>query len=248
MNLQSAVGTYRALAAVAAFIPNWCAVISIISFVTGCGALPQLEDTSPSRSNLQLTIDARALPDASTDRNTYLLMPGNDGVYANDPLYQEVARRANDALLERGFTPAATPSTADLAIVLHYGLGDFRRAAREFVLPMTNASSRADGAVPQPSASDATATMEAPTSLRRYVLLTAYDWQQYRGAWKQKVVWKTLLQGGDLQADMRRWLPQMMAASVPFLSQNLQRPVVVEIGTDDADPFDGQAIDAASIR
>lgn len=70
--------------------------------------------------NVRVTSTSNA---TALHKHTYVLAPGREGVDPSDPLFKEFAAYVTRALTAKGYASTDDPRTADLAILLSYGIG-----------------------------------------------------------------------------------------------------------------------------
>lgn len=199
------------------------------------------------------TVDAIAAPEAPTLRR-YFLTPGNEGVNEGDLQYREFAAYVDRAMAYRGFTKVIDPKAADIAVVLQYGIGDARTVVRTYNLPIFGqtgvSSSRTTGSLSPGYGGSAnynattyntptygiTGTMQRQveeTTYSRFMMLSAYDWQEFGRTQKESQVWKISVNSVGPSGDLRMIFPLMLGATLPGIGKSSTGMLVGHIGDQD---------------
>jgi hypothetical protein len=218
-------------------------VIIFITLLVGCAA------TQPSFS---VSVDSLASPIAAT-KKTYLLIPGNKGVSHNDLQFQEYENYLKRVLNGRGYIAASSEEDADLAIVLSYGIGDPQKQQYSYSLPtwgktgVSSANTYGTATTYGNTTSVNTTTTYTPTygvtgstnhtgtrtTFFRYVLITGYDYTEFKQSEKEVQIWKTTVSSTGSSGDLRRVFPVLMAASEPYIATNTGQQIPVSLSESD---------------
>lgn len=213
-----------------------CFLFGMVFTLTACG-------TGPLRYSTQ--VDSLASPNA-TQAKTYLILPGNAGVTADDLQYQEFATYVMRSLTANGFVEAKKFDDADVAVVLTYGIGDPQTHEYSYSLPtfgQTGVSSSQTSGIVTSSGSYSATTTYTPsfgvtgyvpqtgsvTTYFRYVVMAGYDLKVYQATGKQVQLWRTRITSTGTSGDLRTVFPIMIAAAEPYVGVNSGKQVTVEL-------------------
>lgn len=199
-------------------------------------------------------VDAlRGAPDGSlASSGTFHLEPGGDH-RAGDLHYQEAARYARKALIDRGFTEASNPSAADIRVAVDFGIGAGETAFRTVTQPIyLRESPRYDRVVVQYRDKDGKirrsfSTVYVPSRVAfvdhreqtvayrefpKFLSLTAHAAGTGPLA-EQKQVWSVRAGIRDSSEDLRAYLPWLALALQPYIGEDTgkQVEVIIEPGS-----------------
>ncbi len=93
-------------------------------FVAGCETSPRLE----------VSVSSLVAPGGDAFRQ-YALVPGNEGVKADDLQFREFAEFIERAMKLQGFIKASAPESADLLVVAAYSVGDPQTRTYTYTVP-----------------------------------------------------------------------------------------------------------------
>ena len=185
---------------------------------------------------------------------TYVLVTGTEGAAANDLQFMEYAKYVERVLSERGFQSVTSSDTADMAIVMNYGIGEPQTTTYSYSLPVWgrkgggrttfNASTCGAGgcahttgtAYQQPTygvvgAVNRTGTV---TTYFRYLILEAVDLGEYRRSQAVVPIWKTTITSSGSSGDLRRVMPILVAAGLPYIATDTGQQIELRLyETDD---------------
>ena len=222
-----------------------CSVLCII-LLSGCATVGRL--------NFNIGVDSLASSNA-TQNKTYLLLPGNQGITPADLQFQEYAEYLKHVLEEKGYVYTTSQEKADLAVYLAYGIGDPETFQYAYSLPVWGhtgyystsshiAQTTEDGKttyrnittyVPSYGFAGYETYMGSRTAYSRFVVITAYDYDQFKKEEKEIQLWKTTITSLGRSDDLRRVFPVLLAASIPYLATDTGHKVYVSLSeTDDA--------------
>lgn len=225
-----------------------CSVLFII-LLSGCSTLSGIGNV-----RFGVAVDSFASGEASS-KKTYLLLPGNQGVTDADLEFQEYAAYLKRAMEAKGYVYTTSKDEADLAVYLSYGMGDPETYQYAYSLPEWGhtgfLSSRTyvaetgdDGKKTYRSYTTFTPTygyrgystyIDTRTAYRRFAVITAYDYEQFKKDKKEVQLWKTTVTSTGASDDLRRIFPVLIAASVPYLATDTGHKVYIKLSeTDDA--------------
>ncbi len=220
-----------------------CSVLLII-LLSGCSSL--------GKARFNVAVDSFASRDASS-KKTYLLLPGNQGVTETDLEFQEYAAYFKGIMDIKGYVYTTSKEEADLAVYLSYGIGDPETYQYAYSLPEWGhtgyLSSRTyvtgvdeDGEKTYRSYTTFTPTwgyrgystyIDTKTAYRCFVVIAAYDYEQYKNDETEVQLWKTTVTSTGASDDLRRILPVLMAASEPYLSTDTGQKVYLTLYEED---------------
>lgn len=189
-------------------------------------------------------------PALAATQRAYTLRSGLPGVGSNDLEFREVARYVRAALAQRGFTEAADPARADLAIFISYGVG--KPVARTYTTATpiyaevgggyyttheqsTDASGKTttvSRTAYQPGYYQRVGTDTAVNTVvtyKKYLELSARDNRDPAHAATAREIWTLTAASNDLNADLREALPYLLAAAIPSLGENTHQAIFVEV-------------------
>lgn len=117
-------------------------LIGLVAIVLGgCASSPLMNELwgAPAEraggAKYMMAIDALA-SQAADHRQSYVILPGNEGVKRGDLQYLEYERYLARALELRGFEPVENREDADFAVLLLYGIGDPVISHRTYMWPI----------------------------------------------------------------------------------------------------------------
>jgi hypothetical protein len=191
-------------------------------------------------------VDALAAPNASAHR-TYVLLPGEEGLHQGDLLYAELAATAERALGRAGFRAASAETPADVAIFLSYGFDDPYTV--HTVRTETSATSAPVHLPALPTAGRPAigagfgATSEYRTGFDDVETRTTVSTSQWYPATARLTahslagdgeaigaqLWSTSAELYGTARDLRRFFPLLMAAVEPWLAEQTDSRVSVQI-------------------
>jgi hypothetical protein len=209
------------------------ALLSVVLFLSGCAAM------GAGRLAFAVEVSSLAAPGASA-RQTYVVLPGNEGIEAGDLLFREFATQVSRVLDSRGFFPADDADKADLAVVLFYGIGDPKVTQYTYALPvwgqtgissaytsgvvrsMGNTTTYSGSTTYNPSygVTGYTTHVGSVTTYFRYADIIGYDLKRFRDTNQQIQLWKTSITSTGSSGDIRRIFPIMIGAATPYLAKD----------------------------
>ena len=173
-------------------------------------------------------------------KTSYILLPGNNGTNPDDIQFKEFAAYVNRALVNQRFIPVSSLQEADIAIFLSYGIGDPKEHQYTYSIPTWGqtgvSSSHTYGTIntygnfgtysgtttytPTYGITGRTTHTGSYTSYFRYIVLDAFDLEQYKKSGKEVQLWKTTVTSSGSSGDLRRVFPLLVAASQDFIGKN----------------------------
>ena len=196
--------------------------------------------------NVRITSSSDA---SALDKHTYVLVPGDERVDPTDPQFKEFAVYVDRALTARGYAPTVDSTTADLFILVSYGMG--QPTPRDMHVPIyaqTASFSGADSRVNREmTTSGGTFDMPltaiygdvytgiAPVSqYGRWAEVVAIDAQDYARTQTITQAWKTTITSRGSTSDLRQVFPIMIAGAAPLLGADTKGRVSIDLTPDSA--------------
>lgn len=222
----------------------WIVLVTVLA--SGC--LPPTDVPShPLRTVFAIQVDALRDSATAPAKKSYALFPGLEGVADADLQYREVARYARKALAARGFTEAADPAKAEIAIFLNYGIGEPRTTYFTYSYPVLGIVGPEtytfhSTTVGEAGRTTTTGTLEpfprvgvvgtetrigSATVYFRFLVFEAIDVVRSREAKKPIPTWKTIVTSTGSSGDLRRILPALVVAGQPHLGEHTDHQVDV---------------------
>lgn len=215
-------------------------------FLSAC-VLPPDSPPEPRRASFAIQVDALRDSATAPAKKSYALFPGLEGVADADLQYREVARYARKALAARGFTEAADPAKAEIAIFLNYGIGEPRTTYFTYSYPVLGILGPEtytfhSTTVGEAGRTTTTGTLEpfphvgvvgtetrigSATVYFRFLVLEAIDVARSREAKRPIPTWKTIVTSTGSSGDLRRVLPALVVAGQPHLGEHTDHQVDV---------------------
>ena len=223
-----------------------CSVLFLI-ILSGCSLLSGI-----GKVRFNVAVDSFASATASSNK-TYLLLPGNQGITEADLEFQEYAAYFKRVMAAKGYVYTDLKEEADLAVYLAYGIGDpetFQYAytlpewghtgyltSRTYVTQTDNNGEKTYKAyttyTPTYGFRGYSTYLDTETAYRRFAVVTAYDYEQFKKDEKEVQLWKTTITSMGASDDLRRVFPVLMAASEPYLATDTGHKVYVSLYEDD---------------
>jgi len=220
-------------------------VVSI--FLTGC-----VIAVGGSQPNYIISVDSLASKQAIHHKN-YFLLPGNENVSVNDLQFQEFSTYVEKMLLSKGYAKADSKESADLVIVLSYGIGDPKTHHYSYTLPTwgktgvssaytygtsttsgnTTTTAASTTLTPQYGVTGYQSKVGTRVTYNKYAFLTAYDYSEYKISNREIQLWKTSISNEGLSSDLRLVFPYLIAASSPYAGINTYQRIDVSINVND---------------
>lgn len=180
---------------------------------------------------------------------SYVLLPYNKGVTADDLQFREYATYVARALISKGFRPAQGDSPADLAIFVGYGISDPQVTTRTRSVPVYGqtgySSSTTHGTLntygnygtysgtttytPKYGVTGYKQKTTTKTNFTRYLFIDAYDLREYLRTKKEVQVWKMSVTSTGPTNDLRHAIPYLVAGSMDYLGTNTGQKVKFKI-------------------
>lgn len=185
--------------------------------------------------------------------STYILLPGNKNITANDIQFREYAAYVHRAMKSKGFIPTEKVEEADLAVFLSYGIGNPEEHKYSYSLPVWGqtgvSSSYTTGTItsyggfgtysgtttytPSYGITGYTTGTSSYATYFRFMLLDAWDLKKYRNSKKETQVWKTTVTSTGSSGDLRRVFPVLVGASKRYIGENTGTQVKVMLDESD---------------
>lgn len=215
--------------------------------LTGCSTMGTV-----SPSQFYISVDSIASKSGESGKS-YLVLPGNEGEKERDLQFLEFSGYLAKALNAKGYTSAASPEDADLAVFLSYGIGDPRTHHYSYSFPTwgrTGVSSTTS--LVATKTGEGKTVYSAYTSYRpnygitgyetytgsrvtfsRFIVITAYDYKEFKRTGERVEVWKTTVISNGASDDLRRIFPVMITASESYLGTDTGHKVYVSFNEND---------------
>jgi hypothetical protein len=217
--------------------------------MAGCASVPQY-----------VNVDSIQAP-STDDKKNFVLLPGNKDTSASDLQFREYAAYINRALISRGFMPAESIETANLAIFVVYGIGDPQQHQYLYSVPLWgqtgisssttygtlstfgNTGTYSDTTTYHPTygITGYSTRVGTYTMYFRFLVLDAFDLSEYRKSKELVPLWKTTVTSTGPGSDLRRILPVMVIASKSHIATNSGRRIKVEIDENDPEMLELKA-------
>lgn len=201
----------------------------------------------------QFSVRVDSISGATTDKSSYILLPGNKDTKAEDLQFKEYATYVNRALIKNGFMPAESFEKANVAIFLVYGIGDPQEHPYSYSLPTWGqtgvSSSYTTGTIssyggygsysgtttytPTYGVTGSTTHVGSYTTYFRFMVLDAVDLDEYKNSKKEVQLWKTTVTSAGSSGDLRRVFPILVAASQQYVGKNTGQKVEVNLYEED---------------
>ena len=221
--------------------------VLLIILLSGCSTLSNI-----GKVRFGVAVDSFASGEASS-KKTYMLLPGNQGITEADLEFQEYGAYLKRVMEAKGYIYTTSKEDADLVVYLAYGIGDPETYQYAYSLPEWGhtgyLSSRTyvaqtgdDGEKTYRSYTTFTPTygfrgystyLDTETAYRRFAVITAYDYEQFKKDKKEVQLWKTTIASMGTSDDLRRIFPVLMAASETYLATDTGHKVYLTIYEDD---------------
>lgn len=188
---------------------------------------------------VRVDVDAIAAPCAK-QKNTYVLVPGNENCTETDLQYQEFAYYTDHVLQEIGFTKAATCDDAEVIILLSYGISEPQVYEYAYSVPVVGQTgvecvssfggSRCGYAsysryTPVYGVVGTATEIGTGVIFERGLSLTGIDSHVYRDSEAMVEVWKTKAVSIGESGDLRMIFPVMLAATKNHIAGSTGRVV-----------------------
>ena len=208
---------------------------------------------TPGLPPVRVEVSSFARPVNQSDK-AYWIFPGNEGAKANDIDFIEFSGVVDRALVQHGFRRAASAPSADVAIVLTYGIGEPRERTVTFVRPVfgpmdtvaahTSGTVHTSGAtatyhtpttiVPTDGVTDYQTTNRTVTTFTLHAVVSAHEMARPPATKDDIVLWETRMSSSGQGGYLARLFPVLIAAGAPQFGQNSGCPATVALRESDA--------------
>ena len=195
-------------------------------------------------------INVDSISSGKHTKNSYVLLPGDKSISASDLQFKEYASYVNRALIKQGFTSADSFQDASLAIFLTYGIGEPEQQLYTYSVPTYGqtgvSSSNTTGTLNTDGSYSGTTTYTSTygvtgstthvgtkTTYFRFVVMDAFDLDEYKASEKEVQLWKTTVTSTGSSGDLRMVFPILVAASQEYIGTNTGKKVKVKMFTTD---------------
>jgi len=229
-------------------------VILVALFLVGC---------SPK---IAVRIDSIVAQGTVLQEKNYIFYSGMSGTSANDLYFREYGKYFLEVLKKNGYRQVNQPEAADLAIYFSYGITGGTEVHYTYTRPVyaivggetvdireteTDAAGRKIKTTKTVTIPSTTRVVGVETRRESYTVFTAHavlEAEEIHGTQGQtdnsmETLWKTTITTTSKLDDLRRIMPIMAAASVPYLGKNTGEIVTVELRDGDA-----QVLEMKSLR
>jgi hypothetical protein len=206
---------------------------------------------------LAVRIDSIVAQGAVLQEKDYIFYSGMRGTSANDLYFREYGKYFLEVLKKNGYRQVHQPGVADLAIYFSYGITGGTEVHYTYTRPVyatvggETVDIRETETDPAGRKIKTTKTVTIPSTTRvvgvetrreSYTVFTAHailEAEEIHGTEGQtdnsmETLWKTTITTTSKLDDLRRIMPIMAAASVPYLGKNTGEIVTVELRDGDA--------------
>jgi hypothetical protein len=214
-------------------------ILALLLLMAGCASV----------TKYFVNVDSLQAP-GTDDKKNFILLPGNKDTSVSDLQFREYAAYINRALISRGFVPAESIETANLAIFVVYGIGDPQQHQYSYSVPVWGqtgvSSSTTQGTLSTYGNYSGTTTYNPTYGIKgysshvgtyttyfRFLVLNAIDLSEYRKSKKEVQLWKTTVTSAGRSGDLRRVFPVMVTASKPHIATNSGQQIKIEIYEND---------------
>lgn len=215
-----------------------------IGNVSGCGV------------RLIAYVDSIAIPSAS-DYKTYILLSGNKEILETDLHFKEFSTIVDRSLKMKGFQKADSMDTADLAVMLNYGVSDPEMVSYSGSIPIygqvgggyTSHSGSIYGGgggyatysgssyqMPQYGVVSNIPYSGTRAIYHRHLRLEALNIREYRATEEMEElesVWMTTVLSTGTTGDLRQIIPVLVAACMDYIGTDTEKSQKVEIYMND---------------
>jgi hypothetical protein len=182
-------------------------------------------------------------------KKKYILLPGLKNVSQSDLQFKEFSRYIEKALNSRGYIKVEDVNDAEIAILVLYGISAPQSTISSVpIYGQTGISSSSTVGTISTFGSTSTfsgSTYYTPkygvvgsmpvtrTKYTRYLVLDAYDLDEFRESSKELEIWKTTVISSGRSGDLREIFPYLIVASTPYIGTNTGKQVTVKIFKND---------------
>ncbi|WP_320176159.1 hypothetical protein [Maridesulfovibrio sp.] len=184
---------------------------------------------------------------------TFVVVPGNKNVTPNDFQFNEFATYVVRAMQSKGLRYAQRYETADLIILLGYGISGPKTSTSTVSVPVWGqtgvSSSHTYGTIntygnqgtysgtttytPTYGITGYTQQTRTHTDYTRFFWIDAYDYKEFLQTKKEIQIWKTTVTSTGSTNDLRQVFPIMLAGSLEHIGTNTGHKVEVTLGMND---------------
>jgi len=210
----------------------------------GCASI------QPSR--YEVRVDSIAAPNANFGKK-YILLPANREINVRDIQFREYASYVHKVLIKHGYEPAKNIDSADIIVMLAYGIGEPKAHNYTYSSPIVGqtgvASSQTTGFASSYGrfATYSGYTTNTPTygvtgyrqhsgpyeTCARFIMLNAFDLKAKAKNTSDLEVWKTVITSEGSSCDLRAVFPGILLAAEGLIGSNTGKKVGVSILLED---------------
>ena len=199
-------------------------------------------------------VDAINNPDVE-GYESFKMVSSNAEVDENDLQYKEVSDYVKTTLSAQGLYEAPDTDSADMIVDISYGVGepqiDYKTyttpvyavrsgGPRHVAIPVVDKNGRVVGYrnttvydPPHREVVDYEEKTVPITTYEKYLRLTARDNQNVDESQAPAQVWSIYVKNKDESADLRKYLPLMAAAAVPYVGENTESQQEIKLKESD---------------
>ena len=199
-----------------------------------------------SGMHYELKVDSLSLPDG-VSKTAYLMYPGNRDVREDNLQYLEFAKLAEQALKRRGFSKKHKADSANIVVLLAYGIGEPENHVYTHRVPVfgatgytinqkitSNGLNATTTTTPQMGIVGTKEVVEVDVNYTRYLMMAAYDLDALKKKTTRQL-WKTTVYSTGASDDLRKAFPYMIFGAIKHLGTRTSHRIVVDVKEDDED-------------
>ncbi len=211
--------------------------------------------TAGCSSTYSFKVDAISNPE-STGHQSYKIVSSDANVSTEDLQFKELSEYVKTALSGRGLYEAPDVESADMVIDVSYGIGqpqvDFKSYSTPIIAEVGGDHRRvtrlvlgADGKTrmvtttiyvpPRREMIGMDERMVPVTTYEKFLRLTARDTEEEDASEGSVQVWSIYVKSKDESDDLRKYLPLMAAAAIPYVGENTESQQEIKVKASDAD-------------
>jgi hypothetical protein len=201
----------------------------------------------------QVQVNVSSLGSPAPAAARYVLLPDEARIDPTDLQFAEFAEQVRFALANRGYRPAASKETADIAVMLGFGIGEPRQQSYAYSSPVWGPTGPAyfhpramessfygyrgyrgqTFYAPSYGVSGYTTQIGIVTTYTRFLSLHAIDLAEYRATNHTRRIWQVTAESTGQSGDLRAVFPAMVVAIEPHIGTNSGQAVEVRVNLDD---------------
>lgn len=200
------------------------------------------------------TVKVDAISDPELKSQNFTIRSGMKDAPENDLRFKQFAKVISNALVVKGMTASPDISSADVVIMVSYGISDPDTRAYTRSVPVygggsttttvTNSYGQQLGTFQTQQSNPYAPTgyqsvTDEVTTYNRFILLTAYDAKDVMKPmakdekFNPRMAWETKITSSGSSGDLRKVFPVMMIGALPYIGENMSKQKTVELNIDD---------------